>query len=258
MRFLYVGDVVGRPGRQAITSLVPGLREELRLDAVIINAENVAAGRGITPDIANDLLGYAEVLVSGNHVWHYRAIEAYLDAQPRLVRPANYPSAPGRGSYVHTLPGGVKLGVIQVEGRVFMRSLECPFAAIERELAKMRDVKCVFVDVHGEATSEKQALGWYFDGQVSAVIGSHTHVQTADERVLPNGTAFLTDAGMTGPYDSVIGMEVRTSIERFLTHRRTPHEVASGNPWLCGAVVDVDEATGKARSIERVKRVVER
>ncbi len=258
MRFLYIGDVVGKPGRQAVTTLVPVLREELALDAVIVNCENAAAGKGITPDLATDLLKHADVLVSGNHVWQYRAIEAYLDGERRLVRPANYPNAPGRGSYVLALRSGARLGVIQVEGRVFMRNLDDPFAAVERELKAMvaSGVRCVFVDAHCEATSEKQALAWYFDGQVSAVIGSHTHVQTADERVLPGGTAFLTDAGMTGPYDSVIGMEVRTSIERFLTQRRTPHEVATGNTWLCGAVVDVDEETGKARSIERVKRVL--
>ena len=256
MRFLYIGDVVGRPGRQAVTTFVPALRGELVLDAVIVNCENAAAGKGITPDLATDLLKHADVLVSGNHVWQYRAIEAYLDGEPRLVRPANYPNAPGRGSYVLTLRSGAKLGVIQVEGRVFMRNLDDPFTAIERELKAMAGVRCIFVDAHCEATSEKQALAWYFDGQVSAVIGSHTHVQTADERVLPGGTAFLTDAGMTGPYDSVIGMEVRASIERFLTQRRTPHEVATGNTWLCGAVVEVDDETGKARSIKRVKRVL--
>jgi len=255
MRFLYIGDVVGKPGRAAVTSLVPRLRAELALDVVVVNCENSAAGKGVTPEIAAELLRVAEVLVSGNHVWQYRGIEAFLDREPRLVRPLNYPNAPGRGSYVHTLPSGVKLGVLQIEGRVFMRNLDDPFAAVERELAAMQGVQCTFLDVHCEATSEKQALAWYFDGKLSAVIGSHTHVQTADERVLPGGTAFLTDAGMTGPYDSVIGMEVRTSIERFLTQRRTPHEVATGNVWLCGAVVDVDEATGKARGIERIKRV---
>jgi metallophosphoesterase (TIGR00282 family) len=258
MRFLYIGDVVGRPGRGAVSALVPKLREELRLDAVIVNCENAAAGKGITPELAQKMLEGADVLTSGNHVWQYRAIEAFLDREPRLIRPANYPNAPGRGSCVLTLPTGARLGVIQVEGRVFMRNLECPFAAAERELKAMDGVSCVLLDVHCEATSEKQALAWYFDGQVSAVIGSHTHVQTADERLLPGGTAFMTDAGMTGPYDSVIGMETRASIERFLTQRRTPHEVAGGNVWLCGAVVDVDESSGRARSIERVKRIVGR
>jgi 2',3'-cyclic-nucleotide 2'-phosphodiesterase len=254
MRLLYIGDVVGSPGRNAIIHTVSALRAELLLDAVIINCENAAAGKGITPEIAEALLTKAEALVSGNHVWHYRAIEAYLDREPRIIRPANYPNAPGRGACVIDLPSGHKLGIIQVEGRVFMRNLECPFIAIERELKKMPEVKCIFVDVHAEATSEKQAIAWYYDGQVSAVMGSHTHVPTADERVLPCGTAYLSDAGMTGPYDSVIGMEIRASIERFLTQRRVPHQVATANVWLCGAVVDIDEATGKARSIERVKR----
>jgi metallophosphoesterase (TIGR00282 family) len=256
MRLLYIGDVVGKPGRAAVATLVPRLREELGLDAVVINGENASAGKGLTPEVADELLRCADVVVGGNHIWYYRTLEAYLEREPRLVRPANYPAAPGRGSCVRKLPSGLELGVIQIEGRVFMKNLDDPFAAIERELATMPGVRCVFVDAHCEATSEKQALAWHFDGRVSAVIGSHTHVQTADERVLPGGTAFLTDAGMTGPYDSVIGMEVRASIERFLTQRHTPHEVATGNVWLCGAVVDVDEATGKARGIERVKRVL--
>ena len=253
MRILYVGDVVGRPGRNATRGLVPELRRELSLDAVIVNCENVAGGKGVTPELAGTLLEVADVLVSGNHVWQYKSIPAFLDREPRLIRPANYPNAPGRGSYVLDV-NGTRLGIIQVEGRVFMRPLDCPFTTIERELKSMAGVRCIFVDVHAEATSEKQALGWHFDGQVSAVIGSHTHVQTADERLLPGGTAYLTDVGMTGPIDSVIGMEVRTSIERFLTQRRTPHEVAESNVWLSAVLVDIDEATGRARAIERVRR----
>ncbi|MBN1960660.1 MAG: TIGR00282 family metallophosphoesterase [Deltaproteobacteria bacterium] len=254
MRLFYIGDVVGKPGRNAVMNLVTPLRSELSLDVVIINCENAAAGKGVNPEISNMLLTKAEVLVTGNHVWHYRNFEPYLDRESRIIRPANYPNAPGRGSTVINLPGDKKLGIIQVEGRVFMRNLECPFAAIERELKTMADIKYIFVDIHAEATSEKQAIAWYFDGQVSAIIGSHTHIPTADERILPNGTAYLTDAGMTGPYDSVIGMEIRTSIERFLTQRRTPHEVAKDNIWLCGVVIDIDDESGKARSIERVKR----
>ena len=257
MRFLYIGDVVGRPGRAAVTRLVPKLRTELNLDAVVVNCENAAAGKGITPEIADALLEEADVLTSGNHIWQYRTIEPYLAREPRLVRPANYPNAPGRGSYVLTLSDECKLGIIQVEGRVFMRTLDCPFAAIERELKTMPGVKCIFIDVHAEATSEKQAIAWHFDGQVSAVLGSHTHVPTADDRILPGGTAYQSDVGMTGPYDSVIGMNVASAIGRFLTQRHTPHDVATANVWLCGAVVDIDEDTGKARSIERVKRIVE-
>lgn len=254
MRVLYIGDVVGRPGRNAVLKLVPSLKAELNIDIVLVNCENAAAGKGVTAEIADELLGIADVLVSGNHIWQYRSIEAYLDRQPRLIRPANYPNAPGRGSYVLHMKSGLTLGVLQVEGRVFMRNLECPFKAIDRELAALSGVKCVFIDVHGEATSEKQAIAWHFDGRVSAVVGSHTHVQTADERILPRGCAFLTDVGMTGPYDSVIGMEVQASVERFLTQRRTAHEVATGNVWLCGVAIDIDESTGQARSIERVKR----
>jgi len=258
MRILYVGDVVGRPGRRAVGDLVPGLRDELGLDLVVVNCENAAAGKGITPDLASELLKSADLLTSGNHVWQYRAIEPYLERETKIVRPANYPNAPGRGSSVVSTRSGVPLGVIQVEGRVFMRNLECPFLAIEREREKLGPaVRCVLVDVHAEATSEKQAIAWYFDGKVSAVIGTHTHVQTADERLLPGGTAYLTDAGMTGPYDSVIGMEAKASIDRLLTQRRSAHEVANGNVWLCGVVIEIDEASGHATHVERLKRVVD-
>lgn len=256
MRFLFIGDVVGRPGKDAVLSYVPKLRDELRLDCVIVNCENVVHGRGVTPEVADELLRVADVLTGGNHIWHFKQINSYLERERRLIRPANYPNAPGRGSYVFRAKSGACLGVIQVEGRVFMRDLDCPFRAIERELDALGELKCVFVDLHCEATSEKQAIAWHFDGQVSALIGSHTHVPTADERILPGGTAYLTDAGMTGPYDSVIGMEPSSSIERFLTQRHTPHEVATGNVWLCGAVVEVDAQTGRAKSIERIKRVV--
>jgi 2',3'-cyclic-nucleotide 2'-phosphodiesterase len=256
MRFLFVGDVVGKPGRDAVHRLVPALRAELGLDAVVINCENAAAGKGVTPELADALLEHADVLTGGNHIWHYRAIEAYLGREPRLVRPANYPDAPGRGSFVCTAANGATLGVIQVEGRVFMRNLECPFLTIERELKGMSGVDAILVDVHAEATSEKQAIAWYFDGRVSAVVGTHTHVQTADERILPQGTAFLTDAGMTGPFDSVIGMEVQPSIDRFLTQRRGAHEVASGNVRLSGVVVEVDEHSKRAVRIERVQRAL--
>ncbi len=255
MRFLYIGDTVGKPGREAVMALVPKLRKELDLDLVIVNCENIAGGRGVTPEIADELLTVADGLTSGNHIWHFKTIEPYLERERRLIRPANYPNAPGRGATVLRAKNGKCLGVIQVEGRVFMRQLECPFRTVERELDALGDLKCVFLDLHAEASSEKQALAWYFDGKISAAIGSHTHVQTADERVLPGGTAYLTDAGMTGPYDSVIGMDVDSSVKRFLTQRHGGHDVATKNTWLCGAVVELDDATGKARSIERVKRV---
>lgn len=251
---MFVGDVVGKPGRDAVHGLIRGLRQQHKLDAVIVNCENSAAGRGVTPGIADAFLhAGVDVLTGGNHIWHYREIGAYMEEQPRLIRPANYPNAPGRGSYKLKLGDGRSLGVIQVEGRVFMRNLDCPFATIRREIDRLGPVTAIFVDVHEEATSEKQAIAWHYAGRVAAVMGTHTHVQTADERILPGGTAFLTDAGMTGPWDSVIGMAVDEAVNRFLTQRSGGHEVATDNVFLCGAVVEVDDATGRAIHIERVK-----
>jgi len=257
MRVLFIGDIYGRPGRAAIHEMVPRLRVEHSLDVVVANCENSAAGKGVTPKIAREFLdGGIDILTGGNHIWQYREIIPYLAEEPRLIRPANYPDAPGVGAAVHTLPNGRTLGVIQVEGRVFMRSLECPFKAIDVLLDEMQDVNAILVDVHAEATSEKQALGWYLDGRVAGVFGTHTHVQTADERILPMGTAFITDAGMTGPYNSVIGMKVVNAIEGFRTQRRPHHEVASGNTWLCGVVVEIDDRSGKAKDIQRIKEVM--
>jgi len=253
MRILFVGDVVGRPGREAVLGLVPRLRAERALDAVVVNGENDASGRGITPEIADRFLrSGVDVLTGGNHIWRFKEIETYIEEEPRLVRPANYPNAPGHGSYAVPLTGGRTLGVIQIEGRVFMRSLLCPFAAVAQELARLGPVTATLVDMHCEASSEKQAIAWHFDGRVSAAIGTHTHVPTADERILPHGTAFMTDAGMTGPYASVIGMEVEESVRRFLTQRHTPHKVAEGDVRLCGAIIDIDERDGHALGIERI------
>ncbi len=253
MRLLYVGDVVGRPGRQATFALLQRLRDERRVDVAIVNCENAAAGKGVTREIAETFLSHgADLLTSGNHVWQHKEISAYLEQQPRLLRPANYPRAPGRGSYRLELEGGESLGVIQVEGRVFMRNLECPFAAVERELERLGKVTAVFVDVHAEASSEKQALGWFLAGRVAAVVGTHTHVQTADERILPGGTAYLTDVGMTGPIDSVIGMNTKAAIERFLTQRTRGHDVATGPTLLCAVQIDIDPQ-GRATAIERLQ-----
>ncbi len=245
---------MGRPGREAISGLIGELRRRLRLDAVIVNCENAAQGRGITPDLAEKMLADGvDVLTGGNHIWHFKSINAYMEEQPRLIRPANYPNAPGRGSYRLKLSHGRTLGVVQVEGRVFMRNLDCPFECIQAELDKLGPCTATFIDVHAEATSEKQAIAWHFAGRVSAVIGTHTHVQTADERIIGNGTAFLTDAGMTGPYDSVIGMAVDPAVQRFLTQRISGHEVATDDVRLCGAVVETDDKSGRAVSIERVQ-----
>ncbi len=255
MRFLFAGDVVGRPGRDAVRALVPELRRQHRLDAVVVNCENAADGRGILPEQAERLLaGGVDVLTGGNHLLAHRAILPYLDRQPRLVRSANDARAPGQGSYVLKL-GSRRLGVIQVEGQVFMRKLSCPFAAVARELARLGPCTAIFLDVHAEATSEKQALAHHFAGRLSAVIGSHTHVQTADERILAGHTAYLSDAGMTGPYDSIIGMPVDDALQRFLAPTAThpEHAVASDDVRLCGAIVEVDDRTGKAEQITRLQ-----
>ncbi|OGQ79693.1 MAG: metallophosphoesterase [Deltaproteobacteria bacterium RIFOXYA12_FULL_58_15] len=254
MKILYVGDVVGRPGRAAIFGLLPRLNRDRGIDAAIVNCENAAGGKGVTPEIADTFLSNgALVLTSGNHVWQYPEIQSYMATEPRLIRPANYPEAPGRGSVRVELEDGRTLGVVQVEGRVFMRSLECPFAAAEREINNLGKTTAILVDIHAEATSEKQAFGWHFDGRVSAVVGTHTHVQTADERILPNGTAFITDVGMTGPHDSVIGMRKEAAIERLLTQRFKGHHVATDNVLLCAVYIETDDLTGKSTKIERLR-----
>ena len=262
MRFLFLGDVFGKPGRQAVTRLVPRLIAREKLDLVVANAENVANGAGVTPDAAEELLA-AEVnlLTSGNHIWAKREIVPYLEAPgSRLLRPANYPpGSPGRGRGVASTPDGRKLGVVNVEGRVFMKSLDDPFRRAEEEIEALRaeGVGCILVDIHCEATSEKNAMGHFLDGRVSAVLGTHTHVQTSDERVLPGGTAFQTDVGMCGPWDSVIGVKKELVIERFLTQRPIGFDPGKRDVWLQGAIVDVDDATGKARSILRVQERLE-
>ena len=259
MNILLIGDVVGRPGRAIIERQLVGLREELGLDFVIANCENAAAGAGITPSVADELFrAGVDVLTSGNHVWKLREAFDLLKRDHRIIRPANYPdSAPGTGSTIVEAISGQKVGVLNVMGRIFMEPLDCPFRAAEREIAKLRAVTpVIIVDVHAEATSEKVAMGWFLDGKVSCIFGTHTHIPTADERVLPQGTGFITDVGMTGPYDSVIGRRVDQILERFLTSLPHKSEVAEGNVQLRGLVVDVDAATGKARSVERLTRML--
>ncbi|HZX97781.1 MAG TPA: TIGR00282 family metallophosphoesterase [Myxococcales bacterium] len=258
MKLLFVGDIVGKPGRMAVRQFVPALREKHGLDLCIGNSENSAGGAGITPDSADELLEAGlDLLTSGNHTFSKREIAPYLDREGSLqLRPANYPQgAPGRGHAVLQSPSGARLGVINLEGRVFMKPLECPFRTADRLIeAMLRDgVCCIFVDMHCEASSEKNAMGHYLDGRVSAVLGSHTHIQTADERVLRGGTAYVTDVGMCGPWDSVIGLRKETAIERFLTQRHAPFELAQGDVHLQGAIVEIDDATGRARSIVRVQ-----
>ena len=260
MKVLFLGDIVGKPGRTAVRHFVPILRERHGLELCVGNSENSAGGAGITPESADDLLEAGlDLLTGGNHTWSRREILPYLDRSgSRQLRPANYPDgAPGRGHGVVTSPGGRKLGVVNLEGRVFMKPLDCPFRAAERLVEALREeTRCILVDMHCEATSEKNAMGHFLDGRVSAVLGTHTHVQTADERVLRGGTAYQTDVGMCGPWDSVIGLRKESAIERFLTARHTPFETAQGEAVLQGAIVDIDDQTGRARSILRIREML--
>jgi len=254
---LFLGDVVGKPGVLAVRTLVPKLIARHSADLVVVNAENSEGGAGISGESAEAILS-AEVnlLTSGNHFWTKRQILPWVEAHPELLlRPANYPEGtPGRGHTVIQTPDGRKLGVVNLEGRVFMKSLDDPFRVGARLVEELRrQTPCILVDMHCEATSEKNAMGAWLDGKVSAVVGTHTHVQTADERLLPGGTAFITDVGMCGPLDSVIGIKKELSVERFLTQRPTPYEVAKNLVYLQGVVVDIDDQTGKARSITRVR-----
>jgi metallophosphoesterase (TIGR00282 family) len=255
VKVLFVGDIVGKAGRAAVRKFVPELRARHALDLCVGNSENSANGAGITPETADDLLETLDLLTSGNHTWGRKEIIAYLDRPgSRQLRPANYPDAPGRGHALVQTRDGRKLGVVNVEGRVFMKPLDCPFRVADRLVEELRrETACILVDVHCEATSEKQALGWYLDGRASAVLGTHTHVQTSDERVLPGGTAFQTDVGMCGPWNGVIGLKKEAAIERFLTQRHAGFEMAAGEAVLQGAVVDIDERTGRARTIERIR-----
>jgi metallophosphoesterase (TIGR00282 family) len=255
VRILFIGDIVGKPGRELIRRGLPGLVEYHHIDIVVANAENAAAGFGITRDIGQQLLdcGIA-VMTSGNHIWDKKEALDYIGTEPRLLRPANYPAgAPGSGSFLARTDGGETLGVINVMGRVFMLSIDDPFAVVAREIEQMRQrTRTILVDFHAEATSEKIAMGWHLDGRASAVVGTHTHVQTADERILPKGTAYITDVGMTGPHDSIIGVEIEPALGRFLTALPSKFETATGNPRLNAVVIETDPHSGRAIDIERV------
>jgi metallophosphoesterase (TIGR00282 family) len=256
LKVLFIGDIIGEPGRKLVKQALPDLMRSTVPDLVIANGENAAGGFGITPAIAEELFALGiHVLTSGNHVWDKKEIEPYLGKQDRLIRPANYPDGtPGSGSVVVSTDGSAKAAVLNLEGRVFMSNLEDPFHVAEREVERLRkEARVVIIDFHAEATSEKAALAWHLDGKVSAVLGTHTHVQTADERVLPGGTAFMTDVGMTGPSDSVIGVRKEDAISRFLTQRPHKFEIPKGPVQLDAAVIDIDGKSGKARSIERIK-----
>jgi metallophosphoesterase (TIGR00282 family) len=255
MRILFIGDIFAKVGRDLVRRAVPGLVRRHDIDCVIANGENAAGGFGLTREIADELFRSGiELLTSGNHVWDKRELLSFIDDEPRLLRPLNYPAGtPGRGSTVITTATGDLVGVVNVMGRVFMTAIDDPFTTARREVERLRArTPIVFVDMHAEATSEKVALGWYLDGLATAVIGTHTHVQTADAQVLPGGTAYLTDVGMTGPHDGVIGVEREAIIQRFLTALPSRFETARGMPRLHAVVIDVDGDSGRARSIERL------
>jgi hypothetical protein len=255
MKILLVGDIVGKPGRRAVRELLPEIIAERRIDFVIANCENAAAGFGVTRDIVEELYSsQINVLTSGNHIWDKKEIREFAEDYETLLRPANYPDGlPGRGSVVMPNSSGIHVGVINLMGRVFMKPLECPFRTAEREIEKIKNrAKIIIVDFHAEATSEKEAIGWFLDGRVSAVLGTHTHVQTADESILPGGTAYITDVGMTGPFNSIIGIRKDDILERFLTQVPNRFDVAKDDVRLQGVIVDIDGKSGRASGIERL------
>lgn len=266
MKVLYFGDVFGRPGREAVKSAMAKLIPAHGIDFVVLNGENAAHGRGILPEMADEFFDQGvDVITTGNHAWDQKQIIPYMGTTTRLIRPANYPDhpgfkTPGRGSTVVDArrKAGLRLGVVQVMGRVFMDPMDCPFRAAENEVNRLESVgiDCILVDFHGEASSEKQAFAHFMDGKVSAVVGSHSHVQTADEKVLPGGTAAITDVGMCGCFDSVIGMRKELSIQKFLTKRSVKFEPAEGPGGYGAVIIDIDERNGKARSILRLREEV--
>ncbi len=257
MNILFIGDIVGKPGRRGVAQWLPQIREEFSVDFTVANAENAAGGLGATPEILHSLKeAGVQAFTLGNHTWRKKALVAALDAMDEIVRPANYPSGvPGKGAAVLTLEDGRKVALLNLLGRVFMEPFACPFATADALLGPLRDeTPLVLVDIHAEATSEKIALGWHLDGRCTAVVGTHTHVQTADERVLPQGTAYITDLGMCGPRDSVIGTERSLVIEKFITGMPRKFEVARGPAQFNAALITADDQTGRATGIERIQR----
>lgn len=255
MRILFIGDVVAGAGRDCVKRLLPALREEHRIDLTIANGENAAGGLGATPQVIRELLqSGVQVITMGNHTWRKKELLPEIDSLTQVIRPANYPAGvPGRGSLVFTLPDGRKAAIVNLIGRVYMEAFDDPFVVGAHVCGELRaQTPVVFVDFHAEATAEKAAMAWHLDGKCSAIVGTHTHVQTADERIMPRGTAFITDVGMTGPHDSVIGLDAAESIRKFMTGLPGKHTVAEGRPALNGVVIDIDDVTGKSNSIVRV------
>ncbi|NPV92278.1 MAG: TIGR00282 family metallophosphoesterase [Firmicutes bacterium] len=257
MNIMLIGDIVGRPGRRIVKELLPGLIDEHQLDLVIANGENAAGGSGITGELAEELFSSGiDVITTGNHVWDKKEIIPYLETEEKIIRPANYPpGTPGQGSLVITVNRNSRIGIINLSGRVFLNALDCPFRKADTLIEQIKQqTPVIIVDFHAEATSEKQAFGWYLDGRVSAVVGTHTHIQTADERILPGETAYITDVGMTGPRDSVLGVKTEMVIQRFITQLPNRFEVAGGVNQLNAVVVGVNAANGRAHFIKRIQR----
>lgn len=255
LTILFIGDIVGKPGRELTRRALRGLVERTGIDLVIANVENAAGGAGVTREVAESLRDSGiDVMTSGNHIWDKKEVLDYIALEPRLLRPANFPAGvPGRGRFVARTSRGDAVGVVNVMGRIFMAPLDNPFKAVCTEIAAIREeTRVVVVDFHAEATSEKVAMGWHLDGQVTAVIGTHTHVQTADERVLPGGTAYITDVGMTGPHDSIIGVDKAAALGRFLNGMPARFDTAHGDPRLHAVVLTADTTSGKAVEIQRL------
>ncbi|MGE0645251.1 MAG: TIGR00282 family metallophosphoesterase [Nitrospira sp.] len=258
MKVLCIGDIMGEPGRRAVARMVPRLTAQRQIDAVIANGENLAGGFGVTRELAEELFDTGvSVITTGNHAWDKKEAVEYFSREPRLLRPANYPpGVPGNGSVVIETAAGERLAVLQVMGRVYMPTIDCPFQTAKREVSRLkRETSAIIVDMHAEATSEKMAMGHFLDGEVVAVVGTHTHVQTADEQILPKGTAYITDIGMTGPLHSVIGVKKELAIEKFLTGMPRRFEVASGPSVFCAVLLELDPRLGKAIAFERIRLV---
>ncbi len=256
VKLLFIGDIVGRAGRRTLSEHLDRLVDQHMVDLVVVNGENGAAGYGLTVPVLREIFAAGvDVVTTGNHVWDKKEIMPVLEKESRLLRPANYPPGlPGRGDGIYETAAGVKVAVLNLEGRVFMKNLDCPFRAADELVAELQaETPIVFVDFHAEATSEKQALGYYLDGKVSAVVGTHTHVQTADERILSGGTGYLTDVGMTGSQDAIIGNQKEPALQRFLTQLPVRLEVAKKNPLLCGVLLTINEKTGRCEAIERIQ-----
>jgi 2',3'-cyclic-nucleotide 2'-phosphodiesterase len=255
MKVLFIADIMGQAGREAVAKILPALKTKEQVDLVIANGENAAGGMGLTSNIARDIFHLGiDVLTMGNHTWDKKEILDIIDDEA-IVRPANYaPGVPGRGAMLATTAAGIKVGILNLIGRVFMPPSDCPFRSADKVIEELKkETPVIIVDMHAEATSEKVAMGWYLDGKVSAVIGTHTHIQTADDKILPEGTAYLTDVGMTGPFDSVIGIKKEIILQRFLLQMPVRFEVSEKDIWFNGVLLEIDEKSGKATKIERLQ-----